>query len=83
MEKTIFYGICALSAVIMLIYYATRKNRLSSLVKGCILGLAALFILERFGEKYGINMPLNIMNVSGSALLGVPYLICVVLLKIL
>lgn len=79
----IFWIASIVIMIIMLIYYISRRKKLKTLFFGVFTGLAALFLLNKFGDDFGAYLPLNIFNLCGSAILGVPFVICLVLLKIL
>lgn len=68
-------GICAAVVIFMLIYYMKRERKLLSFFIGALTGLAALMVLNKYGENFGAFVPLNIFNVSASAVLGVPFVI--------
>lgn len=79
----IFYIICGVVAVIMLIYYIRRKKRLISAFFGSFSGLAVLFIMNRFGGDLGADLPLNTFNVCGSMILGIPFVALMIIIKLL
>ena len=79
----VFAALCAVVTVIMGVYYFSRKKRIRTLLFGALSGLAALLILNRWGGSFNTELPLNIFNVCGSSVLGVPFVICLVILKIL
>lgn len=79
----IFAAVCAVVILIMIIYYLKCKKRVRALIFGAVTGLAALFILNRFGGNFDTHLPLNTFNVIGSAVLGVPFVICMVILRIM
>ncbi|MDE6664879.1 MAG: pro-sigmaK processing inhibitor BofA family protein [Ruminococcus sp.] len=79
----IFTLICTGVVLIMLVYYMKRERKILSFVFGAFTGAAALFILNKYGGFIGADIPLNIFNVSGSAILGVPFVVGLVLLKYL
>ncbi|HRR77350.1 MAG TPA: hypothetical protein P5191_11145 [Ruminococcus sp.] len=83
MDKSIFSITVFAVAAIMGLYYFTRKNRMRSLLYGSLTGLTALILLSHFGEKIGLDLGMNIFNCCGSLLLGVPFVICEVILKFL
>jgi len=59
----------------MLFYYLRRKKRLSSFLFGSATGLAALILIEKYGMMIGSDIPLNIFNICGSIVLGVPFVV--------
>ncbi|MCM1362521.1 MAG: pro-sigmaK processing inhibitor BofA family protein [Clostridiales bacterium] len=79
----IFWIASIIVMLIMLIYYISRRKKLKTFFFGALTGLAALFLLNKFGDNFGTYLPLNIFNLCGSTILGVPFVICLVLLKIL
>lgn len=81
--ETIFWLICAVSVIIMIIYYSKCRRRVTSFLFGAFTGLAALIMLNRYGCYFEILLPLNIFNVCGSAILGVPFVICLVIINFL
>ena len=80
-SENIFAAICILTVLIMMIYYIKRERKLLSFLFGAVTGTAALILLNKYGVFIGIDVPLNIFNVSGSAVLGVPFVICLVILQ--
>lgn len=81
--EMIFYLVCGISAAIMLIYYIKRRRRLISAFFGVFSGLAALFLMNRFGGAIGGDLPLNAFNVGGSMLLGIPFVALMIIIKYL
>lgn len=81
--NVIFWCLCAAAVLAMAIYYLTRYKRLKTAVFGTFTGILALLILNCFGEKWGADLPLNIFNLCGSAVLGVPFVICIVIINFL
>ena len=79
----IFKTVCGVVIAIMIIYYFRREKKLMSLIAGVLTGEAALFILDKYGEIIGIDVPLNIFNVLGSAVLGVPFVVFIAVVNIL
>lgn len=79
--EQIFYGVCAVASLIMLIYYIKRKHKFTSALFGAITGITALIILNKYGSNIDAEVPLNIFNVCGSVILGVPFVICLVIIK--
>lgn len=79
--ENIFKAVCIAAAGIMLIYYIKRERKILSFLFGALTGAAALIILNKYGGLIGAEIPLNIFNVGGSVVLGVPFVICLVILK--
>lgn len=79
--ENIFKAVCIAAAGIMLIYYIKRERKILSFLFGAVTGAAALIILNKYGSLIGAEIPLNIFNVGGSVVLGVPFVICLVILK--
>lgn len=73
----------AAGAVIMLCSLSRRRRKLLSAVFGGISGLCALFLLSRFGPAIGTDFPLNVFSLTGSAVLGVPFVAGLALLRFL
>lgn len=48
---------------------------------GAVTGLAALFLLNKYGCYIGAELPLDLFDLCGSAVLGVPFVVCLVILK--
>lgn len=76
----IMYGVAIL---VMLIYYIRRRRKFLSAFFGVISGLAALFLLNKFGGMIGVEMPLNVFNLCGSAVLGIPFVALLIIVNIL
>ncbi len=81
--EIIFFLICAAIVLIMLVYYCRRQKKFSTAAFGIITGLAALFLVNKFGGIIDAELPLNTFNVCGSAVLGVPFVACLVIIKFL
>ena len=79
----IFKTVCGVVIAIMIIYYFRREKKLMSLIAGVLTGEAALFILDKYGEIIGIDVLLNIFNVLGSAVLGVPFVVFIAVVNVL
>lgn len=75
----IFAAVCGAALLIMLAYYRKCERRLRAFLFGSLTGLAALFILNRYGAAFNSALPLNTLNLCGSAVLGVPFVIFLVL----
>lgn len=83
MVNMIFWSLCAAAVLAMTVYYLTRLKRLKTIFFGTFTGIAALLLLNCFGGGLGANLPLNAFNVCGSAMLGVPFVICIVVFDFL
>jgi len=59
----------------MLITYISRRKRLLSFIFGSAGGIIALFLVCRYGSEIGINIPMNIFNLCGSGILGIPFVV--------
>lgn len=81
--QQIFYIVCGVVAVIMIIYYIRRKRRLLSAFFGVFSGIAALFAVNYFGGAMGVDLPLNLFNLCGSAILGIPFVALLIIINIL
>ena len=76
----IMYGVAIL---VMLIYYIRRRRKFLSAFFGVFSGLAALVLLNKFGGGLGIDLPLNLFNICGSAVLGIPFVALMIIVNIL
>ncbi|MBR5682623.1 MAG: pro-sigmaK processing inhibitor BofA family protein [Ruminococcus sp.] len=79
----IFKIICGIVTVIMIIYYCRRDKKLFSFFVGAFTGSAALFIVNKYGSIIGMNIPLNLFNISGSVILGAPFVLFLVIMNFL
>lgn len=77
----IFYIACAAAIAAMVVYYARRRHKLLSVMFGSGSGLAALFLVNFFGGAFGAELPLNVFNVCGSAVLGAPFVAAMIVVK--
>lgn len=78
--ENIFRILCGAAVFIMAVYYIKREHKLRSLIFGGLTGFAALVIINKYGGMIGADIPLNIFNIVGSSILGVPFVICLVIL---
>lgn len=74
---------CAAAAGAMLLFYRRRRRRLRSVLFGALTGLAALLLVNGSGIYTGAYLPLNAFNVTGSALLGAPFVVFITVLRYL
>ncbi len=72
MNDMIFKGIFVAAGIIMLVYYARRKNTVKSALSGMLSGAAALVLLHYLGDNLGYAPPVNLFNTAVSLVLGVP-----------
>lgn len=78
--ELIFYAICVISAVIMLIYYLRSKRPVHSAVLGMGSGAFFLLLLHFFGDYVGFSVPLNFFTGFVSLILGIPGVMILALL---
>ena len=84
MRTDLIFGLlCTVVVLVMLVYYMRRERKVLSFVFGAFTGVVALFILNKYGGFIGADIPLNLINVSGSTVLGVPFVVGIVILKYL
>lgn len=81
--EKLFYGICAAVILIMIIYYFRRERKIFSLFFGAATGFIALHLVNKYGIYIDTDIPLNTFNVIGSTVLGVPFVLCLVILNML
>lgn len=81
--EMIFRLLCGGAAAIMFIYYLRREKKLLSMLIGAVTGGAALFIVNKYGTAFGVDIPLNVFNVAGSTVLGVPFVVFLVIMNFL
>lgn len=77
MNDVIFKGIWVLLGIIMLRYYAKRKNTVKSAFFGMISGGIVLMLMHYYGNYIGFSPPLNLFNTMVSLVLGVPGVILI------
>lgn len=82
-SEMIFNALCGLVIIIMFVYYLKREKKLLSFLTGSFTGSAALFLLNRYGDMLGVSIPLNVFNISGSIVLGVPFVVFLVIMNFL
>lgn len=81
--EQLFYVLCGVTMVIMFVYYIRRKRRLLSAFFGMFSGFAALLLVNRFGGCIGAELPLNLFNLCGSMVLGIPFVAFMIIVNIL
>ncbi len=81
--EALYYSCIAAAVLIMVIYYSRRRKKISSVLFGALSGLAALILVNKYGPCFDAGLPLNMFNLCGSALLGVPFVIGMVILRFL
>ena len=81
--ETLFYLICVVAVLIMLEYFRRRKRKIISFIFGAVTGFIALVLVNKYGFVIGADIPLNTFNICGSAVLGVPFVVCLVIINFL
>lgn len=79
-NEYIFWTACAVTVIIMAVYYLRRKYRLTSLLIGVLTGVLSLLTVNMLGDYVGIYLPMNSFNTIASAVLGAPYVLSAVIL---
>lgn len=79
--ETIFFLMCTAVVLIMIVYYSKRQKKFSTAIFGITTGLAALILVNKYGGIIGAELPLNAFNICGSAVLGVPFVACLIIIK--
>lgn len=79
----IFKSLCGAVVLIMTIYHLRREKKLLSLIIGAVTGIAALFLINKYGGMIGVEIPLNLFNLIGSTILGVPFVVFLVIMSFL
>lgn len=82
-EKMLFYAVCACAALSMAVYHLRRRRRMLSLLTGAVTGIAALLLTEKLSPMLGLDISLNPFNLIGSAVLGVPYSVLLIIMNFL
>lgn len=78
--ELIFYAICVISAVVMLIYYLRGEKPVRSAVLGMGSGAVFLLLLHFFGDYVGFSVPMNFFTAFISLILGIPGVMILALL---
>ena len=81
--EMVFAAVCAIVIAIMIVYYAKRPNRFISVSFGSATGIVSLLLLCEFGEMIGIDAVLNVFNLAGAVILGLPYTIFIGIMNFL
>ncbi len=79
-SEYIFITACAVTVIIMAVYYLRRNNRISSLLTGVLTGVLSLLAVNMLGGYIGIYLPMNTFNTFASGVLGAPYVLVAVIL---
>ena len=79
----IFRALCGAVIAVMTVYFFRREKKLLSFFTGAFTGCAALFLINKYGVFFGIVIPLNLFNISGSIILGVPFVVFLVIMNFL
>lgn len=79
----LFYLICGAVTLVMVIYYLRRRHKITSFLFGSVTGFLALLLMNRFGGSFGAELPLNVFNIAGSVVLGVPFIAMMIIIRYL
>ena len=67
----------------MVIYYLRNRRNIASFIAGTVSGIVSLFLLEKVSDLFSLNIPLNLFNIAGSLILGVPYVVILAIMNFL
>lgn len=81
--NTIFIVGCTAAAAAMVIYYLRKRRNTASFIAGTVSGIVSLFLLEKVSDLFSLNIPLNLFNIAGSLILGVPYVVILAIMNFL
>ncbi len=81
--NTIFIVGCTAAAAAMGIYYLRNRRNIASFIAGTVSGIVSLFLLEKVSDLFSLNIPLNLFNIAGSLILGVPYVVILAIMNFL
>ncbi|OPZ18688.1 MAG: hypothetical protein BWZ04_02602 [Firmicutes bacterium ADurb.BinA205] len=81
--KSLFFAICAVSFIVMAVYYVRKRRTISSVISGALPGIVSLFLLEKASEMFSLSVTLNPFNIIGSLILGVPYVVIITIMNFL
>lgn len=81
--EEIFSIICGIAILVMVVYYIRRKRKVRSLLFGALTGAAALILVNKYGDLIGTDIPLSVFNITGSCILGVPFVVILVVINFL
>lgn len=59
-------------AVIMITYYTKTKKRLSKFIFGVGSGIGGLYLISMIVSNMGFQLPINLLTLTVSGILGVP-----------
>jgi pro-sigmaK processing inhibitor BofA len=70
-------------AILLIVLAVVVIHFIKKILVNTVLGLAALFIINFFGSPYGIKIPINLVTVVVSALLGLAGVGALIILTLL
>lgn len=82
-SQMIFKALCTIVIIILIIYHFRRQKKFLSVLIGAITGGVALFIVNKYGTLFSVDTPLSLFNISGSCILGVPFVLFIVIMNFL
>ncbi len=85
MTVQMFFMIIAAAIVVMYILrrIAGDIHPLRNTVLGMLVGIAALTVVNLFSPLSGITMPVSLLSLTGSAVLGIPGVTSMLLLQVI
>ena len=69
------------AAALVVAFRSFRKNGAAATFRMTLLGAVSLLLLHHFQGYFGLVIPLNAFNLAGSMILGIPFLICLVVIR--
>ena len=81
--KISFIVLFVIYFVLMLVFALLEKRPISTIIKFMVLGVTVLVLINLTSPLTKISLPVNLYTVLGSACMGVPGVITLLLLKII
>ena len=81
--KISFIVLFVIYFVLMLVFALLEKRTISTIIKFMVLGVTVLVLINLTSPLTKISLPVNLYTVLGSACMGVPGVITLLLLKII
>ena len=81
--KISFIVLFVIYCVLMLVFSLLEKRPIYTIIKFMVLGVAVLVLINITSPLTKISLPVNLYTVLGSACMGVPGVITLLLLKII
>lgn len=76
----VIFVLCIIALIIIAKIFSWPLKKIIKLILNIIIGLIMILLVNVFGENIGLHIPFNIVTAVISGTLGIPGVICLIIL---